>query len=274
MAIINYDSFGSDLLKVRFKCCKHCRETALICPDSSTGKHSYHDEVKAMCGCKYKVHVEAQTFTTTIEIVEIPQEDVISWHPIWWEYYTYCNTECVDWIVERINIERCMEATAQLDKRNSSFIYEMLWCKIISMMDAYCHHAVAHRVLSDKKKWNIFYEVRNRGKSKEKWKKEEMDTILQQTNFLSIHFIVEILDKVFGIRVVPDEKLSHAVHIRNMLVHTQGIGRHREKYVIDKNGLHDLFKSVNKFISDINRGLLNYDVEQIIQGMDIKQSNS
>lgn len=274
MAIIKYDSFGSDLLKVRFKCCKHRRESALICPEFSTGKHSCRDEVKAMCGCKYKVYVEVQTFTTTINILELPQEDIISWHPIWWEYYTVQNTECVDWIVESVNIERCMEATAQLDKRNSAFIYEMLWCRIISMMDAYCHHAVAHRVLSDREKWNSFYEVRNKGKSKEKWIKGEIDTILQQTTFLSIDFIVEVLDKVFGISVVPDENLSHAVHIRNVLVHTQGFGMHREKYMIEKNELHNLFKSVNTFISDINKCLLNYDAEQMMRRMDNRQSNS
>lgn len=268
MAIINYDSFDNDLLKVKFKCCnKHCKETALICPEHLTSKNPYNAKVKAKCGCIYDVNVEPLTFTTKIEIVGLPQENVISWHPIWWEYYTY-NTERVDWIVESTNIKRCLETTEQLDKRERSFIYGMLWCKIISMLDAYCHHAVTHRLLSDKEKWGLFYEVRNRGKSKKEWKKEEFDTILQQTNFLSINFIVNVLDKVFGIRVVPDEKIAHAVHVRNMLIHTQGIGWDREMYVIEKNELQDLFNSVNAFISDIDKRFLDYDIENSIYRKD------
>ena len=274
MAIINYDSFGYDLLKVRFKCCKHGKETALISPEIPIGKHSRHCEVKAMCGCKYGVHMEVRMLTTTMEIIGLPQENVISSHPIWWEYYIYHDTECVDWIVERGNIERCMEAIAQLDDRNRIFIYRMLWCKIISMMDAYCHHAISRRVLSDKEKWDIFYEVRNRGKPKKEWKKEEFDSILQQTNFLSINFIVNVLDKVFGIHVVPDEKIAHAVHVRNMLIHTQGIGRNREMYVIGKNELEDLFKSVNAFISNIDKRFLDYDTEQIPHERIYQQSNN
>lgn len=274
MATIRYDSFGSDLLKVRFKCCKHCEETALVSPELPVGEQSYHGEVEAKCGCKYEVRIESQTYTTTMEISGLPQENVVSWHPIWWEYYICHDTECVDWIVESGNIERCIEATAQLDKRNSSFIYGMLWCKIISMMDAYCHHAVAHRVLSDREKWDIFYNIRNRRRAKEELSKEKIESILQQTTFLSINFLVEVLNKVFGIRVVPDERISHAVHIRNMLVHTQGIGKDREMYVVERDDLQDLFKSVNAFISDINKLFLDYDVEQIMQRMDNQQSNS
>ena len=273
MAIINYDSSGSDLLKVRFKCCNHCRETALISPEILTGKHSYHGEVEAKCGCKYKVRVEVQTFTTAIEIIGLQQKDVISWHPIWWEYYTCHDTECVDWIVESGNIERCIEAIAQLDERNRSFIYKMLWCRIISMMDAYCHHAISRRVLSDTEKWSNFYITRNSRKAKKEWKKEEIDTILQQTNFQSVNFIVEVLDKVFGICVVPDEKISHAVHIRNILVHTQGIGKDREMYEVSKNELQNLFTSVNTFISDINKHFMNYDIKQIARRGNNQQLN-
>ncbi len=265
MATIHYDSFDSDLLKVRFKCEKHDKETALICPAPPVGEYSRHEEVEARCGCKYEVYVQLKTFATEAEIVGLPQENVMSWHPIWWEYYTSYNTEHVDWIVESENIKACMETVEQLDHKNRSFIYGMLWCKIISMMDAYCHHAIARRVLSDKEKWNIFYETRYKGRTKADWKKEEIETILQRTNFLSVSFIVEILDKVFAIKVVPGEMISHAVYIRNILVHTQGIGKDCEIYTIEKNKLQDLFNSVDTFISDINKCFLEYDGDKCIQ---------
>ncbi len=276
MAIINYDLYCSDLLKVRFLCPKHNRETALISPGLLDGQ-SFQGKVEAKCGCKYDINIVNHSWSTEMDIIGLPQENILSSHPIWWEYYTNISTESVDWITERGKIERCIKETCSLDTQCKSFIYEMLWCRIITMMDAYCHRAVTHRILSNKEKWDIFAKIKKEEKSKKEWTKEEIERMLQCSSFGSINFIVRVFKDVFGIRVVPNNQISHAVHIRNLLIHHQGIGPDGEKYTIAKEDLHDLFKSVLLFISDINKKLMEYDAEQIMPNMilpnDDKQLN-
>lgn len=265
MAKIDYDIYCLDLLKVRFLCPKHNKETTLICPELST-EHSFHGKVEAKCGCVFDIHVADHSWLTEMEIVGLPQENIFSSHPIWWEYSAGFNTEIVDWITEKGKIERCMEEVLPLDIKYKYLIYEMLWCRIITMMDAYCHRAITHRVLSNKEKWSIFAKIR-KGESKEDWTKNEIEKMLQQSSFLSTKFIINVLKKVFGIIVTPNKKISHAVHIRHLIIHNQGIGIDGEQLTVSKEELEDLFKSVDTFISEINKKLMKYDAEQITPNM-------
>ena len=142
------------------------------------------------------------------------------------------------------------------------------------MMDTYCHRAVTRRILSNKETWNIFAKIKKEEKSKYEWTKEEIEQMLQCSSFGSINFIIRVFKDVFGIRVVPNNQISHAVHIRHLLIHHQGIGPDGEKYTVAKEDLHDLLKSIDLFISDINKKLMEYDAEQIIPNMILQTNNN
>ena len=276
MAVIDYDPSDADYLKVGFRCCQCGKETELVSSELPSVGKSYTAKVKANCGCTYETCYKDDVCCGTMEIVDLPTENVRFEFPIWWEHYEKCNTAYLDSMEEGTLLEKCIKDVSKLDEPCKTYLYGVLWCRVISLLDVYCHYTVARRVLCNEDTWGNFIDACGMHQEEKEWQKKDIENLLKRISFQSVDNLSKIFHSVFDLDLDAEEmaKLKTPVWLRNKLVHHQGRGPVGERIKVDKVQLMDLLDSVESLIDTIEKHMVCYDSQKAVrQAMNYKQNN-
>ncbi len=268
MAIIHYNPIDSDFLKIKFRCCKcGAAQTELVSPELPSAEESCFSKVQSQCGCMYDVYCKDKLIDAYIDIIDLPTENVLSKHSIWWEHYLNFDTEYLDVLEENHVLEESIEESSSLPEPCKTYVYGALWCRIISMLDVYCHYTIQRQILSDDGTWESFASAIGKHEEGKEWSRKDMKDLLKHTSFQSLDNLSSIFHHVFGfdIDTIEKEKLKEAVFVRNKLIHHQGRGADGERYVVTKEMLITLREIVCSFISNIEKIIKDYDINKKVQ---------
>ena len=215
----------------------------------------------------YEVYCKDKLIDAYIDIVDLPDENVLSKHSIWWEHYLKFDTCYLDALAESHVLEKSIEESSSLSEPCKTYMYGALWCRIISMLDVYCHYTIQRQILSDAETWESFACAIGKHEEGKEWSRKDMKNLLRHTSFQSMDNLSSICHHVFGfdIDTVEKERLEGAVFVRNKLVHYQGRGADGERYVVTKEMLITLREIVCSFINDIEKKIKDYDINKKVQ---------
>ncbi len=257
MAIIHYDSIDADFLKVKFRCCECGNEMNFRSEELSSVKEGFIDHVQDSCGHIYEIVYK----DSSMNIVGLPDKNILSTHPIEWEYDWRFDMSFVTALMDKTIIENSIEEVSKLDRRCMAYLYEAIWCKIISMLDIYCHYTIAKQVLSNDETWESFAKACGKHEEGMALSRDYIKGLFKKPCFRSMHNIPKMFKHGFGLDVndLWNKDLKEAIEIRNWLTHNQGYSSDGEKQVVTKEKLLKLSKAVWTFISNTDKNIRNYE---------------
>lgn len=265
MAIIKYNYSDGEYLKVCFTCSICGKQTEFISPKLPMIDKPCCSEITAQCGCKFILDIMDRGYEATMEIIGLPNESIISSHPIRWEDYNGYDSTFIDSIEELYLIEKCIDTVSLMDKPCKEYLYGALWCRIISLFDFYCHYSIERRVLEDSNLWNRFAIALD--KHSDNCTIDKIKKWLRGCSFQSMKVLPKVFHQVFDYDIANDdvEKLKLYVIIRNNWTHHQGRGKNNERDVFAKDNLMALFAAVRTLIRDMQKMFSKYDANYLSQ---------
>lgn len=251
MAVIHYESIDYDFLKVKFRCCECGNEMDFRSEELSSVKEGFINNVQDSCGHIYEIVYK----DSCINIVGLPDKNIISTHPIDWEYDWRFDASFAIALMDKTIIEKSIEEVSKLDRRCEAYLYEAIWCKIISMLDVYCHYTIVKQVRSDNEKQESFAKACGGYKEGMVLSRDYIEGLFEKPCFRSMYNIPKMFKHVCDHDVYDlwNKEIKEAIEIRNRLTHNQGYSSDGEKQVVTKEKLLKLSKAVWTFISNTDK---------------------
>ncbi len=267
MAVFKYNYPDGDYIKVKFKCCKCGKQTVLKSSVLPTNDNSSYCKKTAECGCEYELKISDNYYETIMEIKELPKENIKSLHQIRWEDYMGYDSSFLDAIEECGVLEKCIEHASQLDNPCKDYLFGVLWCRIIGMLDFYCHYSIARQVLPDSQLRSKFAMATGHDKQSGEWSRKEIKNLIKKISFQNIDTLSNIFHHFFTFDFTDNEKefLKEAVYRRNRWTHHQGRGSDGEFYNITKDNLTDLLEIVRSLIRKLEKYFFKCDIDYYTQ---------
>ncbi len=231
----------------------------------SSVKDGFISHVQDLCGHTYEIVYK----DSSMNIVGLPDKNILSSHQIPWEYDWRFDMSFVTALMDSSTIEKCIEEVSKLDRRCQTLLYEALWCKIISMLDVYCHYTIVKQIRSDNETWESFAKACGEHKDGMVWSKDDIEGLFKKSCFRSMHNLPRIFKQVFGLNVnsLWNEELKEAIEIRNGLTHNQGYSPDGDTPIITEQKLMKLCKAVWTFISNMEKSLGDYEFKKRLPQM-------
>jgi len=261
MARFTYDKI-SEYIKVAFEC-PHCHKIIEHIFDVPKDEDCIHHSFKCR-ECTATFETETTIDVYTIEIKGLNQTSIKGFWPINYENYLNEETELIDSAAEIRTIKEMVCKTNGLDKSIRNYLYSLLWCRVISILDNYAHKAIERRIFryeTYKERYILLYLTK---KNVEDITDGDLEQSLKHQSFYQVDTTLKILHNIFMINIPTDTVLRDAATLRNQLIHHLNRGKDGEDLSVSKDKLLDLMDRVMHFITIMQQKMWCLDAEIVM----------
>ena len=257
MARFEYDGVNADYLRIKFQCtCGETNITDFIAAKESCKNNevSYKTEHAFRCPhCKklYNILLIDNLFEAVGEIFPLCDEDLIEVNEVPFEYanqnkFMFHSIAWIEGSESYYKLKNCLTAIHSMDSTVKAYLYEILYCNAITIMDSCCEKIVkylTHYVPED----NSF--IKDLPKNKIiKAKDVSYQNILSINSFFKNNYNQEL---------PHDMVLIQANHIRNSIIHRLGRDKDGYRFVIDRSDVEEVAKHVGQYINSVELTVTN-----------------
>lgn len=267
MAKRNYNPILSDYLRIIFicDCCKKKIILKGIEPPLCETQISFTYQCKCKNKCIYEIRICDLLDKAYVEIVNLPDSNIVSVDSILYEHYHLQDFTFVNAMDNRTALLHAVEEVSKkVDEESKTILYGSLLCRAISLLDSYMRLTLTNKILLNKKYQNLFIRLMGKENTIDDWKYKDIKASLKNFSFQSMDSLVKILDKVFNLDIVFSQEIANAVFCRNRIVHHQGVGPDGEVYSISKEKLLMVVDEIWDLIKEVDMKLANYNAGLIV----------
>ena len=272
MAKFNYDNIEAEQLILEFKCSKCCKKTItakLRVPemyvDDTYSMNTLSYQHVCECGKEYAIHIHSGIYTEYGEIDDLgdKESDNSSIYVREIPFYPYGErTVFLDTIQAfRISNETINDIESK-QIREKSFLYNMLFSNLISLVDSFIKIYAEPIVLSDasiKERFVKVFKQKRKGESEDDF----VERFFEERSFQNLDQQKKLLYNVLCLNkkyYFPKELYTY-VRIRNLLIHRNGIHKDGYRYKVTKEELLSASKILKDHFCAVHRMLLEKDAE-------------
>lgn len=264
MARFEYDEVNADYLRIKFKCtCGEINTTDYIAAKESCKKNevTYRTEHAYRCPhCKklYNILLIDNMFEAVGEIFPLSDEELKEVHEVPFEYASKNQTlfNSISWIDAHDGFNKvkdCLNVIDALDETTRTFLYEMIYCNIISIMDSCCQKIITY--LSSIVPPQVTTDETDQMKKQKKQRNVSCQNVLSINAFFKENYNQELPN---------DEVLVRANYIRNSIIHRLGRDNDGYQYSINKSDVEEVTTYVRQYLNRVADTVITLLAEQIV----------